>query len=431
MKFYFCESCGKRITEKDIDSGEGKNKKLKGVFCTACAVDVMTMETLPLTDQDAQKILRAEEEKRGGAATRRASRLQSRSASRIDPARRAGRRQASSQVRRGDPSNPLEDQDQKPGIDHRIYIGGIIGLILLLVGAYFMLGSEKSNPETQTRRSRRTTSDKKLKTAVSQNDAPAGPKEKGTSPPIPSPKYQPKNETSVMGDLRESLAAKKLKEAQEFYKTHPKDPWSYHDKLKALIRTYGTTKAGAEAAQLVKQLKLPERPQSAVQDTSAASGNPVDVKGAGEWKSLFDGSSKNAFAQNGPNWNLLNGVLEKNNRSEALMTRKVFEDDEVRIRFRVGHSNFFAFYFRHSGSGRYGYVQGNSKEIQKLKGRTVEFIFRGYGEQLEGFLEGKQVELKKIKNPSTKGQLQIRGRGAGLGIVSIDYRIVVPAASSK
>jgi formylglycine-generating enzyme required for sulfatase activity len=43
-KFYFCETCGKRITDIDIDRGAGRDKKLKGVYCKACAVGVMTVE---------------------------------------------------------------------------------------------------------------------------------------------------------------------------------------------------------------------------------------------------------------------------------------------------------------------------------------------------------------------------------------------------
>jgi uncharacterized CHY-type Zn-finger protein len=47
MKFYFCEACGKRLTEHDIEQGAARDKQLKGVFCTECAVGVTIMETLP------------------------------------------------------------------------------------------------------------------------------------------------------------------------------------------------------------------------------------------------------------------------------------------------------------------------------------------------------------------------------------------------
>ncbi|MCZ7649198.1 MAG: hypothetical protein M5U26_28740 [Planctomycetota bacterium] len=57
MKFYFCEGCGKRITDTDLTKGEGRDKKLKGVFCKACAQGVMTMETLPMDEEQARAVL--------------------------------------------------------------------------------------------------------------------------------------------------------------------------------------------------------------------------------------------------------------------------------------------------------------------------------------------------------------------------------------
>ena len=59
MKFFFCEKCGERLTEHDIDGGDAKNKKLRGVFCKDCSVGVMTMETAPLTDTSAREIVEA------------------------------------------------------------------------------------------------------------------------------------------------------------------------------------------------------------------------------------------------------------------------------------------------------------------------------------------------------------------------------------
>src|SRR5689334_21559894 len=44
MQFWFCETCGKRLTDKDLEEGAARNKKLKGVFCKECSVGVMTME---------------------------------------------------------------------------------------------------------------------------------------------------------------------------------------------------------------------------------------------------------------------------------------------------------------------------------------------------------------------------------------------------
>ena len=60
MKFYFCEKCGARLTENDVAEGHARDKKLKGVYCEACSIGVLTLETLPLTDSDAHKILNQE-----------------------------------------------------------------------------------------------------------------------------------------------------------------------------------------------------------------------------------------------------------------------------------------------------------------------------------------------------------------------------------
>ena len=61
-KFWFCESCGKRLDENDLREGEAKDKKLKGVFCRSCAVgvstmsaDVITLDTISATKKKGAK----------------------------------------------------------------------------------------------------------------------------------------------------------------------------------------------------------------------------------------------------------------------------------------------------------------------------------------------------------------------------------------
>jgi hypothetical protein len=67
MNFYFCETCGKRITEIDIQKGAGKDKKFKGVYCDKCAVGVMTMETLAISDMQAREVLKSHDEQPASA----------------------------------------------------------------------------------------------------------------------------------------------------------------------------------------------------------------------------------------------------------------------------------------------------------------------------------------------------------------------------
>ena len=42
MNFYFCETCGKRITDAEIQRKEGFDKQAKGIYCKTCAVGVNT-----------------------------------------------------------------------------------------------------------------------------------------------------------------------------------------------------------------------------------------------------------------------------------------------------------------------------------------------------------------------------------------------------
>ena len=50
-KFYFCEICGKRITDVDIEQGRAHDKKLKGVYCQKCSLGVETVERLAVVEE--------------------------------------------------------------------------------------------------------------------------------------------------------------------------------------------------------------------------------------------------------------------------------------------------------------------------------------------------------------------------------------------
>lgn len=75
MKFYFCEGCGRRITDAEIASGEGRDKKLKGVFCKECAVGVTTMDSLPVSDSEARRLVAKEDQKRPARRRTSASKI--------------------------------------------------------------------------------------------------------------------------------------------------------------------------------------------------------------------------------------------------------------------------------------------------------------------------------------------------------------------
>jgi hypothetical protein len=52
MGFYFCEKCGKRVTDADLARGQGRDKQVKGVYCAACSDGTMTVSFDAITQAD-------------------------------------------------------------------------------------------------------------------------------------------------------------------------------------------------------------------------------------------------------------------------------------------------------------------------------------------------------------------------------------------
>ena len=55
MNFFFCEECGKRVTDDDINAGRAFDRKFSGVFCAECATNVSVREDLRLPGMDDRK----------------------------------------------------------------------------------------------------------------------------------------------------------------------------------------------------------------------------------------------------------------------------------------------------------------------------------------------------------------------------------------
>lgn len=137
MKFYFCETCGKRLTEEDIEGGDARNKKLKGVFCRGCAVGVTTMDTLPMQEEEARSVLAKQEKK------------PRRSSTSVMP---AARRTSASSSRRV--PTPMTSGG---GSRASLIAGGAVGVVLMIVVAFLYSGGEggkdpsaKSKKQTAT-----------------------------------------------------------------------------------------------------------------------------------------------------------------------------------------------------------------------------------------------------------------------------------------
>ncbi|MBE7465137.1 MAG: hypothetical protein HS116_16800 [Planctomycetes bacterium] len=164
MKFFFCEKCGKRLTDREIEMGKAKDKKIRGVYCTDCAEGVMTLETLPLTDEQAMEL------------TQQASPAQPQ-AERLKPAApAAARRAAAAQAR----PRTVQASKQPPYV---LIIGGVVAIGCIVV---MVVLSSGSGPQPEK------------KVATGQSATVAAPR-LVTEPPLPdleppAPMHAPKPE---------------------------------------------------------------------------------------------------------------------------------------------------------------------------------------------------------------------------------------------
>ncbi|MCZ7647303.1 MAG: DUF1080 domain-containing protein [Planctomycetota bacterium] len=299
MKFYFCETCGKRLTENDVAGGQARDKKLRGVFCSDCAQGVMTMESLPLSDAQAQALL---EQPGAKPATRRSSGAQTLPSSgqhRVPPssgqhrvqtesgmqarvaggaprARGAGGR-AGQVASSGSPALPL----------------ALAGGAALLAGAAFLLFG--GAPEPQPPRGDPP--------QFVREDSPAAPAPVPVAPPParPEPAEPPKPAPEPAPELNREQAAQA---AFEKLQAEPRDTPEARDELKrkleAYVAEFGETIVSVRARRLLNELNAPDAPPPV--ETAPQPAEPAQTPepsppaaaaapDAAGWTSLFDGAS--------------------------------------------------------------------------------------------------------------------------------------------
>lgn len=141
MKFYFCEKCGKRVTDRNIKDGEARDKKLRGVFCTECAEGVMTMETVPLSDREAKALVTESSSKSPAQADSASATARRSSATRLRPGASA---RAAREASAGAKSSPVP------------VVAGLAAAVLLLGGVWLVMGSGESKRSDPARARRAT-----------------------------------------------------------------------------------------------------------------------------------------------------------------------------------------------------------------------------------------------------------------------------------
>lgn len=125
MQFWYCENCGNRLTEKDLEEGRAANKQLRGVYCKTCATGVMTMEFDALTVENARGLLRKAQHKQEQASAAAAETRKKAETRSSKSARRAGM---------------------------LVYVAAFGGTALAVVGVALLLRSGEAPSAAQTRK---------------------------------------------------------------------------------------------------------------------------------------------------------------------------------------------------------------------------------------------------------------------------------------
>lgn len=235
MKFYFCEKCGKRITEQDIATGDASDKKLKGVFCMSCAIGVTTMDVMPMADSEARELL----EKARASGTEPASKTDS-----TPKTTRRRRRTSSSNLnaiagskrdssRRQIQVNDLAPTNQSTKV---VVISAAVGVLGLLVVA----GSIDTSGSPQTGTPAKKVGD-------SETEFP-----KTSVAVTPSQSIQPAHEEPTDP---ETAAAAAFDALISFEGLDPTDLKGRVDRLEAFLTRHGGTIVAARARRMRDELK--------------------------------------------------------------------------------------------------------------------------------------------------------------------------------
>lgn len=278
MKFYFCEKCGKRITEHDVSAGTASDKKLKGVFCVECGIGVTTNDFVPLTNEQARGIVEEEQSKGApgppkpisvplaeqstaqkptqSSRTRivPAGRNKRRSSAVMQPARRASERNRpppTADARRS--SKRLEPVQRPPARKYGMFFaGGFAGLLLAVIAALIIRSGRTpaQQPKEKATAPESTSIAKSNPNEVKPTPKPG--KVVGVKAP---PRKTDKKQQAPPAETPETRARTAFEKLRGFEGLAPEDRTGRIQLIQAFLVEHGRTSVATEARTLLDQLK--------------------------------------------------------------------------------------------------------------------------------------------------------------------------------
>ncbi|GMV80930.1 MAG: hypothetical protein AMXMBFR7_21140 [Planctomycetota bacterium] len=319
MKFYFCETCGKRLTDAEIAAGQGRDKKLRGVYCAACAQGVMTMENLPMTEGEAQALL-VQESSPERPAARRASGAHALPAAAAHPTSSAAHRiptgvhppssaahriptAAAARVRgHSSAAAPHRPPQASASSTPMLLLGvGGAGVLAVLVLLFSGGGKPPAAPKPPAATPSVTVVAPAAPTPVAlPQPSPAAKTVDIAAPPPRTEAGAPATpEAPPQAELnREQLAQAALDRVMRFEGLAPDDKDGRVQRLNAFAQEYADTIVSARARREVTRLTAPPEPPPVAEPAPAPApaAAALVLPEGGEWTPLFNGQDLTGWA---------------------------------------------------------------------------------------------------------------------------------------
>lgn len=244
MKIFFCEGCGKRLTDADLERGTAVDKQVEGIFCSECAANPAPPPVHAPARRPSGTVVVGQAQTKSARITQ--SRIQASS----------GRR----------PSGVFHAQPPRNATSPAAVYAGVAGgiVILLVVLVFATRGKE---PEPRTVRAAEPAPGSRT-TAAMERPAPK-PAPREAKPAKPAPETPPRDgESEAQRDFDAAAAPKGL--AQD-------DKAGRIAALEGFLKRHGDSIQAARARSMLEQLKHPaSKPEPAASQVTLPDGEVIN-----------------------------------------------------------------------------------------------------------------------------------------------------------
>lgn len=390
MVIVYCEMCGQRVPEEQLQARTAVCYADKRYYCKRCAAKL-----LPSARESQQNLPATTKTPKPGAL--RAARSTGTVPKRFDPT--------------------------------WIYVGCSVALLAVALILFGRGGSRRTETASVAEPRESFSPGNVLAASVSMPSAPAAIQPVAApAPQAPPPdpvKERLKESEREFEQLRLQRAAKLLDEIREWRTSNPNDPWGYKDRLEQMVGSYRATPAAVEAVKILLTLKTPDGPRPAPIPPAAIL--PIawmDEPGDG-WQPVLDGKSPPFLSGTWGNWRYDEGTLVSSG-GVSNQTDFSFADGDVRIRFQLDQSPWVEFSIRQSDVRGYN-VSLDRRALEPAWGRPIELLVICRGEDVKASINGQPIPLEPGGKPRV-GRIHISNAAGSMRIFSIDYR---PVAASR